>query len=428
MLTIHSTEEGLHLRAQGFAVTLLAVALLIPTMIGSAPAAASPLSTRGLHAASTSPLRVNITEATTQGTANMFQNLTANATGGSPPYAYLWSTGQTGPGPVPASLYDPGNFTYTVVASDSVGTTAAAYYHITVSPPGRAGNAFDLSATAAFLAPTSTGAIVAFSCSYSGNVTPMQSFSWEFGDGGRSYAQDPTHTFNSSGEYHVIVSASTNASYTGGTSASYALDVLVQTGGGLALGVARLAWDVVYRNGSFEDAFDFEGAAVGGTPPYHYLWSFGDGIESGPMSNASVNHTYIASTSTRFVATLTVVDSVGRTWGTALAILVARPPISYPPSMAPMAPTPPPLFSTVELVFVGAWVAVASVVIVVVVRRRRSRVSELGGAMARMGGGPPTGRPSETREKPRDQSGAVQEARSHTPVTTPEQDLLADVL
>lgn len=181
------------------------------------------------HFVVVAPLQVNITESSTPGNAGVNENLTAHASGGTPPYSFFWNGGETGPGPVAAMLIFPGTFDYTVIATDATGATAVAQYNLTVPPPGNVGNTFSFSASVVSDTPTPSGAVVSFTSSYSRNSAPVQFIEWDFGDGGTSLAQNPTHPFNATGEYRVVATARTNANYSGGgTSASYVIDVLVE--------------------------------------------------------------------------------------------------------------------------------------------------------------------------------------------------------
>src|SRR5205807_4694463 len=75
-------------------------------------------------------------------------------------------------------------------------------------------------------------------------------------------------------------------------------------------------------------AVSFTGSASGGTPPYTYSWTFGDG---GIGSGSSVTHSYQAAGSYNVV--LTVIDAGGQTASSTQAASVSNPP-------------PPPLTSS----------------------------------------------------------------------------------
>jgi len=113
---------------------------------------------------------------------------TATAAGGTPPYSFQWSNGQTGP---TLSNVPPG--TYGLLLTDANGCTLQT----------------DVVVGADYLEP-----VAAFS--YSTNVltvsflnesTPGANYLWDFGDGNSSSLINPTHTYNAPGTYQVCLNA-----------------------------------------------------------------------------------------------------------------------------------------------------------------------------------------------------------------------------
>ncbi|MDE1820928.1 MAG: PKD domain-containing protein [Euryarchaeota archaeon] len=408
------------------AALLVGLVLLVPSQVsGSVP------SSKSTADPSAAPLRVTISESTTPGNANVNENLTANATGGLPPYSYIWNGGETGPGPVAAYLIWPGTFAYIVIVTDRAGTTATASYNLTVPPPGHVGYNFDFSAAVESYTATSSGAAVAFTSTASGNQAPVQDVAWDFGDGGVSYAQNPTHAFNSTGEFRVVVTARTNANYSGGgTSADYILDILVQTGGKFVLATQYFDSGLLSNGTTVEELYTLDGAAVGGTPPYRYQWTFGDGSQSPVQSNASVNHTFRRTTGPwTFLVTLQVSDSAGASWNAIEAVHLHPPAYGGGPGL-PWTGSP---FALGWLIVLVAVLAVAAALIGVLVRRkmqthgqaprRRSGITLEPADVPR--GGEPGTRPTPGGSV-NPSSGVRREAVS--PNQGEEPDLLADVL
>jgi gliding motility-associated-like protein len=114
--------------------------------------------------------------------------LTANATGGNPPYTYLWSNGFTGPTQtVPVG-------TYVVTVSDGNCSSTDTVQVLSAFEP-----------TAAF---TWTGACINSTVQFTDqSSTPggMQFWNWNFGDGSSSTLQNPSHNFPGPGTYNVTL-------------------------------------------------------------------------------------------------------------------------------------------------------------------------------------------------------------------------------
>ncbi len=377
-----------------------------------------------------SPLRVDISVSATSGIVN--ENLTANATGGTPPYSYVWNGGWTGRGPIAAELTAPGDFVYTVVVTDATGDTAAAFYHLAVAPPGRVGYSFLLSAAIQSLTPTPRGATVSFVSSVSGNSAPIQYMHWDFGDGGGSAAANPTHMFNGTGEFRVVVSGTTNANYSGGgSSAFYGLDVIVNSSGRLAIASGLYLSGPVSNGSSFGVAYALNGAAVGGVPPYEYRWTFGDGSHSPALTNASIDHTFWTSGPASFAVTLNVTDSGGATWTTSLSVALGTP-SSGGGGGGPVNPSKGGSGSPEPLIVASVLAASSAVSVFLLVRRRRRDEVEgpAGVSSSDHGGISRSGGSTRAEGRTADSSQRRTGPAVGPPPTSPnrEDDLLADVL
>ena len=145
---------------------------------------------------------------------------------------------------------------------------------------------------------------------------------WEFGDGtGASGSLSVDHTFAAAGTYLVTLELldelGISAVARDNVTLSLPADSLVAVAAdSIGAGLAPLN-------------VTFEGSASGGTGPYAYSWTFGDGSAG---LGATVAHTYSASGS--FVATLTVTDADSTTAQASLLVVVLP---TIPPFAAEIA-------------------------------------------------------------------------------------------
>ncbi len=129
----------------------------------------------------------------------------------------------------------------------------------------------------------------------SGNE-PLE-FSWDFGDGGTSTDQNPSHTFTQAGEFTVSLTVTDAKQQT--ATESLTITVAEQ----LQVTVAADPTD-----GIVPLLVNLSSQVSGGTEPFTYAWDFGDG---GSADSPSPSHLYQVSGT--FDATLTVSDSWGQT-------------------------------------------------------------------------------------------------------------------
>ncbi len=198
---------------------------------------------------------------------------TASATGGTPPYAYLWSDGQIGP---TAIDLQPNN--YEVTVTDANGCTEI-YYLIFYDLPGMTINVSSTNASSCGI-PDGTATVDDVF-----NGTPPYAYEW-FNAQGNSIGQtSQTATGLTAGTYSVAVSDAT-----GVTNCTANGAVTVDNATGLFLTIYKQ--DINCSN--YPDIGSASVSVLGGTTPYSYLWSNGqtdDEITNLTAGNYSVTVT-----------------------------------------------------------------------------------------------------------------------------------------
>ena len=220
-------------------------------------------------------------------------SFSGSASGGCTPYTYSWTFGDggSGSGQNPTHQYTAdGSYTATVTVTDIKGTNDQDTASVTISTQVLVADANG---------PYSgyTGISISFTGGATGGCTPY-SYSWNFGDGGTSNQQNPSHTYANVGDYTVTLTVTDGK---GGT------DVDTTTASISASDLDVNAGGPYY--GEINVPIQFNGAAAKGIPPYSYLWSFGDGSTS-TMQNPT--HAYSEpSSQSGYQVSLYVTDSQG---------------------------------------------------------------------------------------------------------------------
>jgi PKD repeat protein len=206
----------------------------------------------------TTPLTASAAASPTTGNAPLGVNFTSSATGGTTPYSYSWAFGDGGTSTAqnPAHTYNAaGTYTATVTVTDSstpTVKTATASVTITVSAVGN-----PLTATASAV-PTSGQVPLAVNFTGTGTGgTPPYSYSWNFGDGTTSTAQNPSHTYNTAATYTATLTVTDNASKTATASVTIVASPIAGTAPGAPTGLtatpssgqAALSWTAPANNG-----------------------------------------------------------------------------------------------------------------------------------------------------------------------------------
>jgi outer membrane protein OmpA-like peptidoglycan-associated protein len=138
---------------------------------------------------------------------------------------------------------------------------------------------------------------VQFHGSASGGRPPL-TYAWDFGDGGTSSDQSPSHTYKTVGDYMAALTVTDSK----GTTSQSTVSVTVSCPP--VEGVAGAE----PMTGTVPLSVQFTGSASGGCPPVTYNWDFGDGGTSAEQNPA---HTYEKMGD--YAVALTITDSKGNT-------------------------------------------------------------------------------------------------------------------
>jgi len=212
----------------------------------------------------------------------------------------------------------PGAYVVRLEVRDSAGQTGNASANIDV---------LSATALAVSIAATPTSGTMPLTVSFSSDVTggtaPFQ-YHWEFGDGSTSNVANTVHIYITGGNFTVWLNV-----YDGvGTFAQSSVLYVNVTPAAVNLAVTP---PTQYVAGSAGITVTFTASVTGGTPPYTYLWDFGDGNQS---DQPSPSHTYSRNGSYRVSVTVTDARGQSATQTFDLAI----PPHSIPSGGSLLAP------------------------------------------------------------------------------------------
>ncbi len=161
-----------------------------------------------------------------------------------------------------------------------------------------------------------TSAASPLAVSFQGTVQggfSLQRIAWNFGDGGTSNGSlSVTHTYASAGTYRVTLRVIDVLA----ASASATDDLSVSPSVGTLVAVAAETG----TSGPSPLTVTFHGSASGGTGPYTFDWTFGDGAAA---SGSTPTHEYVAQG--EFDVVLTVTDAISVSASTSLVVVVLAP-------------------------------------------------------------------------------------------------------
>jgi PKD repeat protein len=158
------------------------------------------------------PLTASASGTPSTGNAPLSVSFTGSASGGTAPYSYSWAFGDgaTSTAQNPSHSYTAaGTYTATLTVTDasSPAKTATSSVVVTVSAVGNP--------LATTVSATPTSGQIPLSVAFTGTATggtPPYSYSWAFGDGSTSTAQNPSHTYSSAGTFTATLTVTDSSS------------------------------------------------------------------------------------------------------------------------------------------------------------------------------------------------------------------------
>ncbi|MDE1882109.1 MAG: PKD domain-containing protein, partial [Euryarchaeota archaeon] len=286
-------------------------------------------------------LTVGISANRTSGTAPLAVFFSGTATGGTPPYSWNYSFGDGSYNNCCSSLSHTypraGTFIANLTVRDSNGAVGYKTATITVTPASSV--AVSLSANPSGGSPPLT---VYFNGGASGGTGPY-TFRWSFGDGSvvtwsnASTGGRIAYTYASTGTFVANLTATDQVGSTAWQTVT------------LAVGTSpppSVALSANPTTGPYPLTVYFQGSASGGSSPYAFLWTFGDGTSlnwTNTSTTVRVAHTFTAGGN--FQVSLRATDASGASAEHSLFVSVTVPgstsPLSSTVTLSPLSGTPP---------------------------------------------------------------------------------------
>ena len=275
-----------------------------------------------------SPILASFTPSPSNPQTGQTVSFSASASGGSSPYMYSWDFGDgtSGSGQTASHVYTvQGVYSVFLAVADSANNRGTDARSLTVT--GSLSSSFNYNPSSPL-----TGESVAFTASVSGGTTPY-SYQWNFGDAATATGASSTHKYSMAGTFTVSLAVTDNSSP---QQAASAQQTVVVSNPSTALS-ARFTFTPSAPQTN--QTITYTGNATGGTGPYTFSWSFGDG--SSAALGIVITHTY--RTAGTFTILLNVTDSAHPSPATARSqesITVSSPPPALATSFAydPSAP------------------------------------------------------------------------------------------
>ena len=239
-----------------------------------------------------------------------FTNTSSDPDGSISSNSWNFGDGQTSTAVSPAHTYGAaGTYNVTLTVTDNQGATNSVAHSVIVTAANQA-------PTAAFGSSCNT-----LTCSFTSTSSDpdgsISSYSWTFGDGGTSTAQNPSHSYAAGGSYTVTLRVTDNQ---GAQSAPTSKTVTVTAPNQPP--VASFTKSCTGLTCSFTSTSSDPDGTIAS-----YRWTFGDGSAAATTQNAS--HSY-ASGGT-YTVTLTVTDNLGATSSSSQTVTVTQP--NRPPTV-----------------------------------------------------------------------------------------------
>ncbi|MDE1880604.1 MAG: PKD domain-containing protein [Euryarchaeota archaeon] len=252
----------------------------------------------------------------------------ANVSGGAPPVTFLWKFGDGGAGIFENTSHVyrfAGSYAVRFFANDSTGDSVNSTLLLAVHPAPTASPSVQPSVGEA-------GTALSFLANASGGTAPI-TWTWTFGDGGRSTQENTTHTYASEGTFLTTLYVNDSA----GTELVRSLPVVVDPPLSTSLGFSANDVRVGGPNGITVSA-----GPSGGTGTYRFAWD----LNGSSLPESTPSFSFGPRGAGNFTFSLVVTDSAGYSTS-ANGVLTMLPPLVV---LATASPENSTLGSTVQLV------------------------------------------------------------------------------
>lgn len=180
------------------------------------------------------------------------------------------------------------NYSVTLTVTSDLGCTSSQTQQVSTTAP-----------TAAFSAPAvCNGATTVFTDQSTISAGVISTWSWDFGDGGTSALQNPTHVYGNSGNYTVSLTVTSDQGCTNTLTQQVTVNTLPTAA--FSAPVACSNFPVVFTDQSTITSGNISG----------WNWNFGDGTSS---TSQNPSHQYGSTVGNNYSVTLTVTSNLGCT-------------------------------------------------------------------------------------------------------------------